>query len=313
MGNSNRGICIHVPGDWVADHSAILPFYRRMLAGLDRMGVPCKLIEMNRDTALDQIESDNFFHILNHGRITHPRALNAGIAYVYPFWHLDPKGIRAFSSIADMPFRPGLIDGPAARRFMRKLKARQVTARTSRYAQPQDHEPLPKAAAAIFLQSEQHRNVNETLYLDRWTMVAATCAATDGAVIVKPHPREMDTALFDQLLDMQKRHPKLHIALGNIHDIIAASDRVVTINSAVGIEALLHEKPVILCGRTDFHHIATTAETADQLARALQSPPPAARYAKFIYWYFGQQCLDASAPDLAEQVLERMRLTGYTL
>ncbi len=291
----------------------MLPFYRRMTEGFAQLGVECRLVEMDRDLVASQVQADNLFHILNHGRITHPRVLNAGIAYVYPFWHLDPKGIRAFSSIADMPFRPRMVDGPEARRFTRKLKARQVGRRKSRYAQPKEAETLPQAAVAIFLQSENHRNVGETLYLDRWIMVEATCAAAQGPVIVKPHPREMETEVFDRLLDIQTRHPNLHIALGNIHDIIATSDRVVTINSAVGIEALMHEKPVILCGRADFHHIATTVQTAKALTAALTAPAPGPRYAKYLYWYFGQQCLDASAPDLAEQVLGRMRAAGYEL
>lgn len=313
MSDKQRGICIHVPGDWLHDAGAVLPFYRRLCDGFDRLDVSWKFVEINRELAQNRVKSDNLFHIFNHGRISHPRVLNAGIAYVYPYWHLDPAGIRAFSSIADAPFQPRLIDGPTARRFMRKLRARLVGKRTSRYEQPQETEPLPQAAAAIFLQSESHRNVGETLYLDRWTMVETTSASTPRPVIVKPHPREMETALFDQLLKLQTRHPNLHIALGNIHDIIAASDRVVTINSAVGVEALLHEKPVILCGRTDFNHIATTVKTPDDLRRALEKPAPTVRYAKYLYWYFGQQCLDATAPDLAEQVLTRINAQGYHL
>ena len=63
-------------------------------------------------------------HILDHGRLRHPRALNAGVAYVYPFWHLDPWGIRAFSSIAEKTFDPASIPPGPARAFADRLRGR---------------------------------------------------------------------------------------------------------------------------------------------------------------------------------------------
>jgi len=304
----HSGIVFHLPADWVDDPSRMLPFYRKITAGLTAADVPWQAKPFDRQTIETTVENDPRFHILNHGQICHSRVLNAGIAYVYPFWNLDPKGIRAFSSIADMPFRPGQIDGQLARQFAQRLIQRQVAARTSRYEQPSEHEVLPAAAVAVFLQSEGHRNVNETLYLDRWQMLETTLTAAKTApVIVKPHPREVSTETFEQLLSLQKRHPHLHISLGNIHDIIAASDRVVTINSAVGIEAYLHQKPVILCGQTDFHHIATTAKTPADLAEALTTPAPRRHYAKYLYWYFGLMCLNAGSRELTQDFLIRVQ------
>lgn len=288
--------------------------YKRATSGLGDRNVAWELTAFDRATALDMIESDGNFHILNHGHIRHPRALNAGIAYVYPFWNLDPNGIRAFSSLGDYVFDPATIDGAVARPFFNRLRKRLVERRSSRYEQPQEHEDLPKAAAAVFFQSEGHRTVGETLYLDRWTMletVLETCAGR--VVIVKPHPRELDTLVFDRLLDMQRRFSHLHISLGNIHDIIAASDCIVTINSAVGIESYLHRKKLILCGQSDFSHIATTAKNPQELSEALRGPDRHRAYEKFIYWYFGLMCLNAADDAVADQILTRIRATGFSI
>lgn len=296
----------HLPRSWLGPlGTGLLPFYEKLIAGLQVQGFGCEVIALDRELLLDQVDADTAFHVVNHGRFTHPRVLNAGIAYVYPFWNMDPFGIRAFSSIADKAFRAADIDASVARPFFRRIRQRLVGARTSRYAQPEAATQLPSDAVAVFLQSEGHRIVGETCYLDRWQMVEGVLASTNGPVVIKPHPRDQDPDTLVRLKQLQLKHPNMHISDGNIHDIVAASSRVVTINSAVGIEAYLHRKPVILCGRADFHHIAEVAQDQDALARILTSPARARTYDKFIYWYFGLQCLSTVQPDLVQRFLEK--------
>lgn len=243
--------------------------------------------------------------MINHGRFTHPRVRNAGIAYVYPFWNMDPSGIRAFSSISDMPFRPGEISGDVARPFMRRLRKRLVGGRSSRYEQPVEVNTVPDGCVAVFMQSEGHRIVGETLYLDRWTMLETVCQCAQGSVVVKPHPRDTDPETGHRLESLVQQYGNLHVSTANIHDILAACARVVTINSAVGIEAYLHRKPVILCGQADFHHIADVARDAEGLAALLGQAPRRHAYDKFIWWYFADQCLSTTEPDLVGRFLAR--------
>lgn len=303
-------IVFHLPRSWLGPlGSGLMPFYQRLTEGLQAMGVPFEITDLDRDRVMDAVARDDAFHVINHGRFEHARVLNAGIAYVYPFWNVDPKGIRAFSSIADRPFRPGRIDVDVARPFFRKLRTRIVGARTSRYEQPQDVETFPDNATAIFLQSEGHRGVGETMWLDRWAMIDAVLAADAGPVIVKPHPRDTDPDTRARLAQM----PGVQVSEGNIHDIIDAAKRVVTINSAVGIEAYLHRKPVILCGQADFHHVADEARDATTLTDLLKQTPRKRAYDKFIWWYFADQCLSTTEPTLAPRFLERVRAQGYEI
>jgi len=160
---------------------------------------------------------------------------------------------------------------------------------------------LPKGGNARFLQSEAHRGVGETMWLDRRAMVDAVLEADRGAVIVKPHPRDTDPATRDWLAGLP-----VTICDANIHDVISAADRVVTINSAVGIEAYLHRKPVILCGRADFHHIATEARHSAALIQAVQTDARPRPYDKFIWWYFAHHCLSTTEPQLVDRFLARV-------
>ncbi len=302
-------VVFHVPRSWLSlGGSGLHRFYLRVTEGLEARGIPFDVTILDRETLHEAVEADTAIHVVHHGRFAHARARNTDVAYVYPFWNFDPKGIRAFSSIADTPFLKDDIDPEIARPFFRRLRQRIVGKRTSRYAQPEAVTQIGAVKAAVFLQSECHRVVGETCHLNRWEMVEATCDALDGPVVVKPHPRDADPATRERLTALQARYPHLHVSDGNIHDLVAAADRVVTINSAVGIEAYLHRKPVILCGQSDFHHVADTVRNADALKGALIRPPKRRAYDKFIWWYFGDQCLDVGAPDLVDRFCARCGL-----
>lgn len=296
----------HLPGSWLGLYgSGLLPFYTRLIDGLESAGHSARCIPLDRDTVLERVRADQACHVINHGRVTHERVRNAGIAYVYPFWNMDPSGIRAFSSIAAQAFTPAEIDADVARPFMRRLRGRLVTERISRYPQPDAPADLPDGCVAVFLQSEGHRTVGETLYMDRWTMLAAVCEGAEGPVVVKPHPRDTDPATGHRLAALQQTYPHLIVSAANIHDILRVCARVVTINSAVGIEAYLHRKPVILCGQADFHHIADVARSPDALKGLLAQAPRRRAYDKFIWWYFAHHCLSTTEPDLVRRFLER--------
>ena len=310
---NSGGVVLHLPEGWLLDRSEMPPFYHKLQHGFEELGIRCTLEEVDASDPQSRIAGDRDFHIFNHRRVVHPRALNAGVAYVYPFWNLDPQGIRAHSSIADMPFRAHKVDGDKARAFLGKLRGRWAEQRQSRYAQPEDREDIPENAVAVFFQSEGHRGVDETCFMDRWQMLEATLRGWPGPVVVKPHPREMEEAVFARLLELQACHPQMVISQGNIHDILAACARVVTINSAVGIEAYMHRKPVILCGQTDFHHIADTARAPDELIALLGKAPAGRVYAKYLYWYFCRNCVDAGRADVAGQAVRRIEATGFEL
>ena len=302
-----RDFVFHLPGSWLGPlGSGMLPFYERLIAGLEERGMTVRRVTLDRETVAAEIAADAAFHVVNHGRVRHPRCLNAGVAYVYPFWNMDPAGIRAFSSIGEMAFDPGSVDGAAARVFFRRLRKRLVGGRQSRYPQPEARTELPEGAVAVFLQSDAHRVVGETCHLTQAEMLETVLATVDGPVVVKPHPRDDGVAVRDQLAALSARHGKLQVTEANIHDILGVAGRVVTINSAVGIEAYLHRVPVILCGQADFHHVAQTARDAEALARLLQSPPGKRAYDKFIYWYFGLQCLSTTEAGLVDRFLARV-------
>lgn len=296
-------VTIHLPPAQLAGE--IMPFYARLTEGLRALGHPVAHILHDRSTAAATVEATEGFHILDHGRTIHPRARNAGVAYVYPFWHLDPQGIRAFSSIAARPFDPATVDPAEATAFADRLRARLVGRRASRYEQPRAVATLPQGCIAIFLQSEEHRDVAETCHLTARQIIRAVLDRDDPTpVVIKPHPRDFSEDTHRFLRRLARQDARVTVSTANIHDILSAACAVVTINSATGLEAMLHRRPVILCGKADFHHIATTVTRPRDMAAALDGPERWP-FDAYLYWYFRENCLDATSETLAAEVLAR--------
>lgn len=174
---------------------------------------------------------------------------------------------------------------------------------------------VPPGCIAVFLQTEAHRGVAETCYLRLRPMIKALLARDDPRpIVVKPHPRDTDIDTFDWLARKARKDRRLQIIPANIHDILAACAVVVTINSAVGIEAMVHGKPVVLCGHADFHHACLTVRRAEEMDAAIAAAE--ARdwpHARYLSWFYQDHCLDPRRPDLAQAVLRRMAATGYDL
>ena len=289
------------------DPGLMKPYYVKLLDGLPKMGIPVATVLHDRATTLATAEATPGLHIVDHGSLRHPRLLNTGIAYIYPFWNLDPWGIRALSSIAALPFDPAAVNATDAADFAKRLRKRLVGARISRYPQAADFADFPHGHIAVFLQSEAHRAVGETCHLSMRQMLAALVARDDPrAIVVKPHPRDQNTQTHIYLARLAARDSRVQVVDANIHDILARAAVAVTINSAVGLEAHLHRVPVVLCGRADFHHAAVTVTMRRDMDAAIaQAEATDWPHDTYLHWYFAGHCLNAGRPSLVADFLAK--------
>nr|WP_286198413.1 hypothetical protein [Salinisphaera sp. G21_0] len=88
--------------------------------------------------------------------------------------------------------------------------------------------------------------------LDEALVIAKTHKLT---LVIKPHPAETDLALLKILLDKKSRHNFI-ISNSNTIDLIKSAKKIITINSTVGLEALLLEKEVYFLGESIYKNIS---------------------------------------------------------
>ena len=106
--------------------------------------------------------------------------------------------------------------------------------------------------------------------IDLLKSVAQISYETSKRVIVKRHPKCKNRKI-NSVIEHLKGHRFLKFSHGNIHDLIRQSDMVITVNSGVGAEALLHKKMVVTTGASDYGQATTRVRTYSELRRVILS------------------------------------------
>jgi hypothetical protein len=288
------------------DGSELPPFYQHLRSGFHELGAQTAVVHRDFD-ALTSTPPGPDFDFVHNGRIARDGLLNIGLAYLYPFWYVDPKGVFADSSLTDLPFDPKEVSAKPAARMFARLETRLKDARSSRYGQEERHTTFPKGAIAVFLQ-DWSDPVERARHMTARAMLETVIAGADGRpVIVKPHPRVRGLETFEILEWLARDHPKVIVTEANLHDILACAAVSVSISSAVSVEGLIHRVPAIVFGRTDFHHCAETVQTPQEfpaaLARALTRDWP---FEAFMFWFFRENCISSGGEKMMPSILDRM-------
>ncbi len=267
-------------------------------------------LTIERDGWRQPVQDGNL-HVVNNGQVRADGYLNSATAYLGGYWHLDPRGVQAGSSIGLRAFDPLAVDAKAAEAHLAILRARFVVPRRSRYKQLGDRTALEPGGIAVFLQGPEPY-LRRQAFLPADEMVRAVCAGAGGREVwVKSHPLKIPEgeALIGAL---QAEGLAIRGVQANVHDLLAAAAVTVSVNSAAAIEGMLHGTPAILFGRSDFHGAVETVEVAHDfpvaLTRALTVPRD---YAAYLFWYFGQ-CLWLDDPRLSERILDIFDRVGFS-
>jgi capsular polysaccharide export protein len=72
-------------------------------------------------------------------------------------------------------------------------------------------------------------------------------------LVIKPHPAEPNADNVTKVMSYSYMYPNLYIVNENIYDLILNSEYVITINSTVGLQALILNKKVDILGKTYYN------------------------------------------------------------
>jgi|GEM_PF-18616 len=312
-------VIFHLPERYVDDwqkpaHLALYPRIAQVLASHGR--VPRIVARGKGDTGQGSHgqgtrPGDGNLHLTEGGRVQGPGWLNAALAYLPGFWHLDPQGVLAESSARGDRFDPAKVPAAAARAFADDLRARFVTPRHSRYHQKKRVETLPPGALAVFLQGPApHRRGHA--HMSNEAMLRAVADGAEGRpVLVKPHPLKADMGAA-LIRDLILAGLPLIQTDANVHDLLAACAATVSINSAAALEGMLHGKPAILFGQSDHADLVETVTRPEDfptaLSRALTRPQD---MDAGLWWYFTRHTLDIESPGFEARLLDHLSRFGF--
>jgi hypothetical protein len=187
------------------------------------------------------------------------------------------------------------IDAETARLFCHEWARNALATGVSKHSQPACGRPqgLPSEFIFVPLQRPQdyvqihHSSVSLVEFTQRVSQWADSRGQT---IVIKPHPgNRHDPELLQCAQRCAARYSCVHLCDGNVHDLIANSRGVITVNSGVGFESLVHGKPVVTLGNCDYKWAAFRAhvEELDAAADYLRqfSPAQQMKVYQFVYYY----------------------------
>lgn len=231
------------------------------------------------------------------------------------YYTVDSLGYSGWSSVANAESYPvDHIDLAKAELFHASLVREYIEGNKSRLAQDSNAllpEEIECIDGALFfaLQMIHDRVAVHTEFpmLQALEIVAQWAKNGVGKVVVKRHPNCRNRTV-ERALEAAARCGA-YVTQASIHRIIPYTKMVLTVNSSVGFEALLHLKPVLTLGKSDYCWATAAIRSGDDLLHYLKNPPAAdvVTIKRFLYSYLNEACVAADDDDAISGVV-RARL-----
>ena len=217
---------------------------------------------------------------------------------------MDPKGINFANSISGKPaaFYERIKTDPdrAKELFGTRLQQRPLRKAVEEVcAHCDDGKPLPERYALFAMQV--HDDTQVVLFSPRFQRLQ------DAVVYVHDQLAEYNARTGDKLQLVVKEHPSdfgrvdysgLRASLPGVYfmrskpmsELIPHAQALITLNSAVGVEALLYHRPVITLGQAFYNvpgmvrHVGTADNLVDALEESIGRPVNTELAAKFLYF-----------------------------
>ncbi len=137
---------------------------------------------------------------------------------------------------------------------------------------------------------------------------AVKTVADDYKIVVKLHPADVNNVDYS---DLVKRFPDV-IFLKDYpsNQLIQSASLIITINSTVGVEALIHEKPVITLGDNFYnvpevvHHVNNLSMLPQAIKSALSTPVDKEKNQQLLYYLYHHYFTHGSWKNFSESSIQ---------
>ncbi|MXN49424.1 hypothetical protein GR138_29975 [Shinella kummerowiae] len=171
----------------------------------------------------------------------------------------DNKGYAGWSCFsqrsAENVIDLSTVSSQEASAFFESERRRVIGGNISKYAQPPVDAAHSLPDKYIFVATQVLGDaVSSISFLSQFQMldeVLATAQTAGLALVIKRHPM-CTSPEVSHYLNRVRKLPNVTVSTSSIHKLISNAEAVCVINSGVGSEALLHDKPVYVFGRSDY-------------------------------------------------------------
>ena len=167
----------------------------------------------------------------------------------------------------------------------------------SKYHQTAENAPLPSPYVFVALQIPTD-TVAHLAFMNGTELLESVVGfyrGTGTKVVVKRHPY-CGSMGVQKCLDALEAAGDIIRTSNSIHSVISNAQIIFTVNSGVGLEALMHGKPVVVSGGCDYSFAVTTVKNRDELYAVLSKGviPDPRRIQQLLYYYTRHFTVSAS-------------------
>lgn len=225
---------------------------------------------------------------------------------------MDHAGFAGFSSIArdfaTIERATAAIPRGELESNHRKLVDRFVRGNVSKYTQAEEAVELPERYVFLPMQI-QTDIVADLAFVDGLELLRTLADFYDGtgiSVVVKRHPFCHSVSVQTTLEELAASG-KIVVSSASVHSLITGAETVYTVNSGVGLEALLQLKRVVTTGHSDYAYAASVAHGPDELVQLARRPPEVdiTKILRFLHFYTNRWLVSVDAPDAVQRRLRR--------
>lgn len=218
-----------------------------------------------------------------------PKRIHVQESTLFGHCSFDHQGYAGFAAHVD---RPELVEEAARgvpletlEQNFAELKTRYVVEGISKYAQSAEVFECDGPYVFVALQVTTDE-VAQLAFVDMLSLLEAVARSYAGSgtkVVVKRHPYCTSPKVADTLARLEAEGLAI-ISNASIHSLIRGAERVYTVNSGVGLESLLHEKPVVVSGKCEYMYATTVLRDLPEDLRTLDAPFQRDRVLA-LFWY----------------------------
>lgn len=212
----------------------------------------------------------------------------------------DKKISKKISKISDID----------AGNFFLKLKNKYINSNISKYEQPEFSSfnfpkeyiffPLQKIEDSVML----HSYIKPLILVEKIIKILNNKKIP---LIIKKHPRCSNPEL-ECLLKKYEAKQQIILYNGSIHDVIKKAKTIYVINSGVGFESLLHLKPVVTFGKSDYMSMTRNVKDLAEIEKETFYSLNEERISdikKFLYYYINKTSVFLDDEKKLEKILSK--------
>lgn len=237
---------------------------------------------------------------------TNRRGVTIRLNYYYPFWNIETTAKRWEWPVAQANFSASEVPLLRARKFADTWR-RKLFEGAADKTRKEGFVYVPLQGRLL-----TQRSFQTCSPIDMIESVLAHEKSRD--VIATLHPNEKYTAQELRALHaLGDTQPRLTISEAQMVPCLQHCDYVVTQNSSVALSGFFFQKPAVLFGRINFHHIASNVHDVgakEAIQGACQSTPD---FDAYLWWFLQKMSINAGRSDADAKIENALRSAGWDI